>query len=1156
MYRNGGLTASVSAIALAIGMSSAPVPARAAVCTGVISGAQTGEYDWTTGDCSISGAITSTVIAVAGSGVLGALTNSGTLTGGNTPGGYGVSNTGSFSLLDNTGTIAAYSGVSTTGPGGTLSNAGTIIGTGGYGVSNNGSIGGFDNGGTVATNGATAIYNSAGIIGTLTNSGVVSAMSGSVILSEGTIGTLNNTSTGTITGGSSGSSNAAIKNGGVIDALTNSGHISGPTVGIYNYNPYPAFSLALIGALTNNAGGTISSITNGNVNGDSGLALIGSLSNAAGGDISGITNGSKGTIGGSVPMALTNNGMIGYINNTSGTILGATGIMNSGSIGALANSGSGLISSVENTGFIGAAGVQGVSNTATIGAINNAASGTIAGAATGIFDAGTLGTLTNNGSITGGHEAVLLAYTVSLVENSGMLSGDGGLYNFGIVDLLLNTGTIAALHLGIFDAGKFDSFVNDGVISGAVGLANFRVATISAMTNGGTISGTTTGLINSGTIGSLSNSGAITGGKYGFDNGETHVNDPGSITALTNTGSISGGSTGIYNGGTIGTITNSGTISGGAAGIYSGTVTSSGTPVIVSSAVITQITNTGTISGLTGIDLTGGGTTLFNAGTIASTDGGNAIFFGGVNDLVLTTGAVLLGTIQGNGTASQITLEGSGSLDSDIAGFGPGAALAVTPGAAWAGSGNWDIPIVTNDGTFQGGHLGTPLTLTGDYLQNADGTLQVLVTPAESTLMNVSGTATLSGGVTYLLPPGHYLPHVYPYLTASAINGTFTSVNYGDIPTGFATTDTYGDPSVNFVITRAFYLPNIVNPTGSAIFSAQAQALAQSADADTSSLLNKATLGGAVASPACAAEESLAPNQTSTNGVTKTAQISSMLANVFCGAGGWIEAAGSLNEAGRSGGATSYNADTGGFLAGIDRVMNAVGTRIGVAIGYARTSLTDKLGDGGGMDTTRAALYAAQPIGRFTLAGVLAYGNASDNTSRATAIGNLGASSHESIFSGGAQLSTMITMQNINFEPAAGLRIARVDGGGNFTESATGIAAAYAVSGKYPSYTSVQPFLLLSASESFITASGVTVTPNAQIGVEYEAADRGVATSLITANGFTLDSPHNSLDPEDALVSLGITASKHNWSLFATYTGRLSGNWNSQTAAAGARLQF
>jgi hypothetical protein len=208
------------------------------------------------------------------------------------------------------------------------------------------------------------------------------------------------------------------------------------------------------------------------------------------------------------------------------------------------------------------------------------------------------------------------------------------------------------------------------------------------------------------------------------------------------------------------------------------------------------------------------------------------------------------------------------------------------------------------------------------------------------------------------------------------------------------------------------------------------------------------------------------------------------------------------------------------------------------------------------MDTTRVALYAAQPIGPFALAGVIAYGNASDTASRATAIGNIGSSNRESIFSGGAQLSTMMTMQNINIEPAAGLRIARVDGGGNFSEPTTGIAAAYAVTGKTPSYTSVQPFLLLSASESFVTDSGMTITPDAQIGVEYEAADRGAATPLITANGFTLDSPHNSLDPEDALVSLGITAGKANWSLFATYTGRLSGNWNSQMADAGVRVRF
>lgn len=225
---------------------------------------------------------------------------------------------------DNSGTILGQYGIYTTSNAGTLSNTGTITGNGHFAVQNAGSIDSFDNGGTVDSSGSTAIYNDLGIINTLTNSGVVSAFIGPAIISSGSIGTLNNTSIGTISG-LSGISNSGISNSGVVDALTNSGQINGADRGIYNHS------------------GT-------------GAALISTLINNTNGSISRITNATSGTIGGGGPVALTNNGTITQINNGNGTILGPTGIMNTGSIGGLANSGSGFISSVENTGFFGDGG--------------------------------------------------------------------------------------------------------------------------------------------------------------------------------------------------------------------------------------------------------------------------------------------------------------------------------------------------------------------------------------------------------------------------------------------------------------------------------------------------------------------------------------------------------------------------------------------------------------------------------------------------------------------------------------------------------------------------------------------------------------------------------------------------------------------------------
>jgi len=146
--------------------------------------------------------------------------------------------------------------------------------------------------------------------------------------------------------------------------------------------------------------------------------------------------------------------------------------------------------------------------------------------------------------------------------------------------------------------------------------------------------------------------------------------------------------------------------------------------------------------------------------------------------------------------------------------------------------------------------------------------------------------------------------------------------------------------------------------------------------------------------------------------------------------------------------------------------------------------------------------------------------------------------------------------KNIEIVPAAGMRVATVGGGSNFAEAATGLAQAFAVSGKTSGYTSVRPYAVVNASQSFLLPSGWALRPNAEAGYEYEAGPRGVSTTLIGADGTVFQTPHNDLDPSAVLLGAGLTAGKANWSLFANYTAHLSGNWNTQTAEAGLRYTF
>jgi uncharacterized protein with beta-barrel porin domain len=1070
---------------------------------------------------------------------------------------YGIDVSGTVGVLTNAegGTIQGNSyGIQVLGDVGTFNNNGLLsteydIYVGG------GTISVFDNTGTISSN-QTAVYN-AGEIGTLVNSGTIHS-TGDVAITyySGTVTALINEAGGTI----SDPYGWALFNNAALGTLTNDGLMTGAYQGMTNRNG------ASIDVLTNESQGIISSAGTAIFN----LGSIGQLTN-------------NGTIASGGAYGIANyEAPIGTLTNT-GLVTGQnTGIYNyENAINVLTNDGV-----ISGTGSAAGDFYGGIVNDyGFIGLLTNQPQGTIFADAEGIYNSGG---------------------TIGLIDNSGLIygvsSGEGIYNNYGTIGTLMNEagGTIHGASSGFDNEGTTGLLNNAGTISGEYAVENDSNAQLTALVNTGLFSGDYV-VYNSGTIGTLDNAGLVNATDYGLFN-------DGQLSTLTNSGVIAAIYNPVFNGGTIGSFTNSGTLASENSAIYnSGTIVALTNSGVISGSIygiadfgtIDEIYNTGTIAGTIGVTIAGSGTTLVNAGTIASTDGGVAVGFGGVDTLTLTTGSVIDGTIDGGTTASQIVLDGTGTLAAGIANFGTGSGLDIVTDSDWAGTGDWTIASVTNDGTFQGGIIGTPLNLTGDFIQDSSGTLLVAVTPAESSEFAVTGSASLAGGVDYVLAPGTYAPHTYEYLTATdGITGSFSSVGYGEIPSGLATTNYVADPSANLVLNGTFVIAPpvtisstptvsssptvasgdsvassgsvasapatiavvipavVVAPPDGAVFSAQMQALAGSAQQDNGALLDKAVEGaGGGEGASCAAEAPLSPAATSPGGTSSSGRIASALASAFCGAGGWIEATGSLGHTGASGGAPSYNANTAGFLAGIDKGIGMARTRLGIAVGYDDTTLSDKAGGGGTMGTTRVALYAAQPLGAFTLAGVIGYGNAADSSSRPSGIGDLHENSSVSIFSGGLQAGTTLTLRGFKLAPAAGVRIASV-GGAHFAESARGLAAAFAVSGRTGPYTSVQPYVLVGASRSFVTASGVQVTPDAQIGYEVEAGTNGAPATMFAADGASFTTPHTSLDRSDALLSAGLSAGKNDWSLFITYTAHVAGNWNTQTGEAGLRVVF
>jgi uncharacterized protein with beta-barrel porin domain len=443
------------------------------------------------------------------------------------------------------------------------------------------------------------------------------------------------------------------------------------------------------------------------------------------------------------------------------------------------------------------------------------------------------------------------------------------------------------------------------------------------------------------------------------------------------------------------------------------------------------------------------------------------------------------------------------------------------------------------------------LALTGNYVQTAAGQLTVRVTPQASSVFSVSGNATLNGNVTYQLAPGTYAAKVYRYLTAGSITGQFTSATYenGTANLGNITESTVyaADPAAELVLTGVVAAPD------DSVYNDTSQAEIQDAQQETGQLLDKAAQGG-TPNGACPAEAP-APAGTSSGGASTTAQLAGALGSAFCRAGGWIEATGSLMNVGSGGGVPGYNADTAGFLAGIDTEVTGVGTRLGFAIGYDDTFLRDRIGGGSSSGIVHVSLYGAQPIGRLTLSGVISYGNASTTTSRASGVAGVQGKSNANIYSGGVQASTQLDLGRIVLVPAAGFLMAGVNGN-DFAETAPPPVSAFAVSGGGANYTSERLYASLQVNDDFTTASGLLVSTHARAGYEYEAGQRGVSTSIYAADGTGYSSGHINLDPSAALLSAGVSAGKNRWSLYADYNAHVSGNWTAQTGEFGVRAEF
>jgi hypothetical protein len=339
-------------------------------------------------------------------------------------------------------------------------------------------------------------------------------------------------------------------------------------------------------------------------------------------------------------------------------------------------------------------------------------------AITGTLNTDVLTTLTGTGAFTfSGSKGNEGSYSASSVAGTG---GAGGDAVSGSGFTLTNSGTISGGTGGV--GGDTSSGISGTGGTGGVGVTSTGNSTIN---NSGTINGGAAGAEGTGGIqrgpGSTGNAITLSGG--------------GNVINLTSGGTINGNvvsSSGTTNGGDTLTTT-SATVTGNISGLNTINLQ---TGAVVNGAIF----GAGTVN--VNEDFTTGGTIAATTVNVASTKAlavGHAVTAAVANagTLDLNTGASVTGAISGAGTVN---------VNEDFTTEGTIAATTVNITASKSLSLGHDITAtqVINDGTIDIAE-GNSRNITGDYTQNAAGTLRIGVADyTDAGQLTVSGTATLA----------------------------------------------------------------------------------------------------------------------------------------------------------------------------------------------------------------------------------------------------------------------------------------------------------------------------------------------------------------------------------------------------------------------------
>jgi hypothetical protein len=262
---------------------------------------------------------------------------------------------------------------------------------------------------------------------------------------------------------------------------------------------------------------------------------------------------------------------------------------------------------------------------------------------------------------------------------------------------------------------------------------------------------------------------------------------------------------------------------------------------------------------------------------------------------------------------------------------------------------------------------------------------------------------------------------------------------------------------------------------------------------------------------------------------------------------GWMDVTGSRIDP------AAFTATTGGIEGGADVDLGG-GFRLGGALAYDSSHLTDA--DHGSADQTevRGGVYASQTVAGVGFSASLSYAHGSESFDRRTGFGVATSSRGVDDLVGAVPAAAPFQLSGSQVTPEVGLLISDVSAGA-FAET-DGKNSAFALTGASAHGVAISPYATVALSHAFTTQGGVVIRPDVEVGYRYDEVATGLSQTLVAADGTVFPGNRAGLQRSSALLGAGFTAHQGRWTGFVNYRASVAGDWNNQAFSAGLRFAF